>query len=283
MNINQFIQFAIIAASATMFCGCLTNNPNGLSNSQTLLYKGVYSRDMGEFVECSSQSLMLLSDSSQTLLDEVRKANLDNVNNVYVELNAIALTPDSAHIATPYDSVLVVYRVASVKPIDGANACIAPPDKKSVTLKESGLDNLSFTQTGVLQQDEAALEKKFPGFSLSQDGSEYGEMYYEFRRGGGSVTFNVDTAQVIQEVVFSHPSSIDQFGVQIGTDSEQLKTIRPSLKAVTLEDGTVLFGCAASHIFYQPNGDTGNSNGKALAIPTKFAVNAIIWKRKACM
>jgi hypothetical protein len=137
-------------------------------------------------------------------------------------------------------------------------------------------------QAGVLEPQEAA-EKKFPGFALSTDGSEYGEIYYEFRRGGGLVVFNVDTLQAIQEVVFSHPSSSDQFGVQIGTESEQLKTIRPTLKAVTTNDGVILFGCTGSHIFYQPsNSELNNTDDKAPTIPTKFTVNSIIWRRKAC-
>ncbi len=267
----------------TTLVGCMTNSAGNLSSVPTRVYRGVYARDLGEFSECTAQTLMLLSDSSQTLLDEVRKANLDNAGNVYVELNAIALTPDSAHIATPYDSVLVVYKVNMVKPIDPSNVCIAPIDKRCVTLKEFGLDNLSFMQVGVLEP-EGAAEKNFPGFSLTKNGSEFGELYYELRRGGGLVIFNVDTLQAIQEVVFSHPSSIDQFGVQIGTDSERLKTIRSALKAVPTEDGTIVFGCPGSHIFYLPSDTAGNtdSSDRAAVIPTKFTVNSIIWRRAAC-
>ncbi len=273
--------FAIIAG-VIFFQSCATNTAD-LSSAPTHVYKGVYSHEIGEFLECNTQSVMLLSDSSQTLLDEVRKANLEKFASVYVELDAIALTPDSARIATPYDSVLVVYKVGKVKALDGANVCVAPPDKKCVTVKEFGLDNFQFTQSSVLQQEEEVLKKIFPGFSLFQDGSEYGEILYEFRRGGGSISFNVDSTQTIQEVVFSHPSSSDQFGVQIGTGSEQLKTIRSTLKPITNEDGTVIFGCPNSHIFYQHTGETASGdNNRVETVPAKFTVSAIVWRRKPC-
>lgn len=275
------LRFFFFLLTVIPFLGCLTGSSGSLSSVPTHIYQGVYSRDIGEFVDCQSQTVMLLSDSSQTLLDELRKAQLETTPMVFVEMNAIALTPDSAHIATPYDSVLVIYKVRAIKALDAANTCIAPPDKKCVVVKEFGLDHIMFTQSGVLGDSEDALLKKFPGFELSQNDSEYGEMNYEFRRGGGSVMFNLDSLNVIQEVIFSHLSSTDQFGVQIGTTSEQLKTIRPTLKAITNEDGGVLFGCAGSHIFYQPSGETSSNENQPTA-PTTFRVNAIIWQRKAC-
>ncbi len=256
---------------------CVRDPKVGLAATPYRTYRGMIAKndEVTEFVDCNTQALMLLTDTTQALMAEIKKLGATNLQGAYIELRAIAISADSLGMAMNYDSVLQVQKIIVVRPLDAKNNCAAVPKDVSLRLSETGFSFLPFTAPIVLTEEQ--MRTKFKGFTYTQTDSDNDESNCEWRRGFGTVRISTDTTFNISEATLNHPEATDQYGVKVGMTFAEVKAARSGLVNKNDVDLFYLFA-PQSHIGYlfelgaNPKDPAGLANKK---------VDAIVWRRKA--
>jgi hypothetical protein len=249
----------------------------GSSNPAAMrTFKGLFNPESNEFVDCQTQQILYVLDSTQMISGEAKKINAAN-NGVYVELSGLAFSADSMEMGNGYDSVVLVQQLNTIKSIDMQSTCMLPENAALLTLKEFGCDKLEFTRNGLFAQSEEAIANLLPGFTQHQNSLDNEEVTYEYRRGFGTISFTADTTNTIAEALFSHPNSNDQYQVRIGMTLADAQKLRPTLKMfkANAEDAPA-FSTPNSHIFYSIDAPKDAAN---IDFSTTKIIG-LVWRRK---
>ena len=252
------------------------------ANTATRTFKGLFNPETNEFVDCNTQQILYLLDSTQMISSEAKKLTASN-SSVYVELSGLTFSSDSIEVGSSYDSVVLVHHLNSVKSIDQQSTCVLPENVNLLTLKEFGCDKLEFSRRGLFAQSDEIIGALLPGFTQHQSSMDSDEATYEYRRGFGTITFVTDTTNTVSEATFLHPSSNDQYQVRIGMTLADAQKLRPKLKMVKADaEDAPAFSSPTSHIFYiidMPK-DTGNDAANIDFATTKIV--GLVWRKQAC-
>jgi hypothetical protein len=274
--LSCFIAFFLLCLSQY---SCMPENALGSSNGLPVrTFKGLFNPENNEFVDCNTQQVLFLLDSTQIVNSEAK--NLGNAaNSVYIELTGLAFSSDSMDMGSAYDSVVLVQQLQKMNILDVQSACMMPENPALLTVKEFGSDKLEFGRAGLFAQSEEAIANLLPGFMQTQNSLDSEEATYEYRRGFGTISFVTDTTNTVSEVVFAHPNSNDQYQVRLGMTLADAQKLRPTLKVFKADaESTPMFACPNSHIFYMI--DTPKDAVNIDFVSTKII--GIVWRKKSC-
>ena len=102
-----------LLAVCVLIYGCMPGEfaDNGKTGTMRA-YKGLFNPENNEFVDCNTQAVLFLLDSTQIISTEARKKG---GNSVYVELSGMTFSSDSMEVGSAYDSVILVQKLNTIQ------------------------------------------------------------------------------------------------------------------------------------------------------------------------